>query len=92
MVIFQFANCKCLPEGTHRRDFPMSDYGGFLFDSPSIPRWMHSSQRVKKKLMWFKQCHQLPMTGNGKHSTVIKMVMTGGMTMFFFEIFDKLMG
>jgi hypothetical protein len=29
-------------------------------------------------IMWVKQCHKPPMTGNGKFIPPIKMVMTGG--------------
>ena len=29
-------------------------------------------------MMWVKQCHKPPMTGNGFKKTPIKMVMTGG--------------
>ena len=29
-------------------------------------------------LMWVEQCHKPHMTGNGNHTTYIKMVMTGG--------------
>ena len=35
-------------------------------------------------LMWVRQCHKLPMTGSGNHTTYIFMVMTGGWLMALF--------
>ena len=32
---------------------------------------------IQMMVMWVKQCHKPPMTGNGKHTT-FKIVMTGG--------------
>ena len=41
-------------------------------------------------IMWVKQCHKPPMTGNGKHTNYIFMVMTGGMVFIIVSTFDHI--
>ena len=43
-------------------------------------------------IMWVKQCHKPPMTGNGKFIPPIKMVMTGGWFMIVLATLTRFMG
>ena len=39
---------------------------------------------VYQRVMWVKECHKPPMTGNGLYIPPINMVMTGGWFMALF--------
>ena len=49
----------------------------WIVDTNYPPVTKHGNQKFT--IMWVKQCHKPPMTGNGKFIPPIKMVMTGGL-------------
>jgi hypothetical protein len=50
MVIFQFANCNKLPEGSKNGDFP---YGGFLkMGLPKLAGWFIRENPNLKWMIW----------------------------------------
>ena len=74
-------------------DYPFHDWDYNPTKNPIDQRERNLSYRIYYNLfgivgifgiMWIKQCHKPPMTGNGLYIPAIKVVMTGGWFMALF--------